>query len=342
MKKKLKKKIDLILSLAIIVVMLPLFVTILMQKMQLETLLAGSNMETVTETEAVVSAAEQTEGSVSTVEQSDESKAATELQDRSGMSQAEAENVESKLVGIVAREINAGANQDALLAQCVIARTNLYDAKNSKTVEPEALTMEEMQNLWGESFQEIYRSLQNCVSQTKNQVLTWQKKPIYAAYHAVSAGKTRNMSDLYADAKMPYLVENPCSEDTSAEGYLAVVYLEEQEFLEKCRSAFPGQTVESCDNIVIASRDEADYVKEVQLGTGTCTGEEFRSALGLNSACFSINYEDGKVRIVTKGIGHGLGLSQYTANLMAAQGESYQEILAYFYPGTELTEISVE
>ena len=35
--------------------------------------------------------------------------------------------------------------------------------------------------------------------------------------------------------------------------------------------------------------------------------------------------------IVTKGLGHGLGLSQYGANELAKEGKTYQEILQYYY-----------
>lgn len=40
------------------------------------------------------------------------------------------------------------------------------------------------------------------------------------------------------------------------------------------------------------------------------------------------------------GWGHGVGLSQWDAQAMAQQGYSYQQILSYFYPGTQLTQLS--
>lgn len=51
-------------------------------------------------------------------------------------------------------------------------------------------------------------------------------------------------------------------------------------------------------------------------------------------------YEDGKFSAVTKGYGHGVGLSQYGANQMSQNGSDYKEILSHYYPGTEITEIS--
>ena len=41
-----------------------------------------------------------------------------------------------------------------------------------------------------------------------------------------------------------------------------------------------------------------------------------------------------------KGIGHGLGMSQNTANEMAKEGKKYDEILQYFYEGTEMKEVA--
>ena len=42
------------------------------------------------------------------------------------------------------------------------------------------------------------------------------------------------------------------------------------------------------------------------------------------------------MKITTTGKGHGLGMSQWTANEMAKEGKDYEEILKFFYEGTEL------
>ena len=39
------------------------------------------------------------------------------------------------------------------------------------------------------------------------------------------------------------------------------------------------------------------------------------------------------MRITTRGVGHGLGMSQYTAGKMAEEGSTFEEILIYFFPG---------
>lgn len=299
----MRKKIDKLLSLVIIGILLPLFITIISQRMQLEQVIYGD----INPTEDTAQATE---------------------------------DLEEQVIGIVAKEISVDMDRDAICAQCVIARTNLCDAKEKGMPEPEALSQKEMQTLWGENYDTIYQELQECVADTKNQVLMWEGDYIYAAYHAVSAGRTRDMAKLYEDAKMPYLKEQLCKEDAVAEGYLAVNYWGRDEFIEKCGSLFPESVPQSMKDIVIISRDETGYVEEISVGGKSYTGEEFRNRFELNSACFSITELEDQVRIVTKGLGHGFGLSQNMANCMAEEGQSYKEILAYFYPETELKEVS--
>lgn len=333
MRGKIQKKIDALLSLIIIVILLPLFVVIIGQRMQLEELIYGNISPRTEETAAESgSSTEETEtGSGTEVMESGSSTEAAET--ASGRKAAEAEQ---QLVGIVAKEIGADAQEEALLAQCVIARTNLYDAKARNTAEPEALNVEEMRELWGEQFEECYQRIKMCIERTKGEVLMWDDNYAYAAYHAISAGSTRDMTELYSEAKMPYLKAQACEADVVAEGYLAVSYMEKEEFLEACNRLFADSDVQTVEDVVIETRDTAGYVTAMKVGAVACDGETFREGLGLKSACFSIAEVDGRVRIVTKGLGHGFGLSQNTANKMAEEGCSYTEILAYFFPGTEL------
>lgn len=324
MKKNWGKKIDFLLSLVIIGILLPLFITIICQRMQLEDVIYGELKVSGEGEQTGAEVLDQGEnGVVSTQE---------EIIDTDAM--------EEKVVGIVAKEISTGANRQAILAQCVIARTNLYDAREKHTAEPEGLSVKEMQELWGENFEENYREMKECVEFTENQVLIWNEDYIYAAYHAISAGRTRDVTEMYEGANMPYLTEVLCQEDTTAKGYLSVSFWTEEEFLAECQKLFPDTALETFSDIEIVSRDETGYVQEIKVGNETYLGEEFRTRWGLNSACFTLTEVEGQVRIVTKGLGHGFGLSQNTANDMAGDGKGYEEILEYFYPGTELKEIS--
>ena len=60
------------------------------------------------------------------------------------------------------------------------------------------------------------------------------------------------------------------------------------------------------------------------------------SSLGLRSRLFEVKSTEGGFAFVGSGFGHGVGMSQWGARVMAERGEPYQRILARFYPGTRL------
>jgi stage II sporulation protein D len=243
---------------------------------------------------------------------------------------------EETVLGIVARQIAPDGSKEAIKAQCVIARTSLRDAVKSGTEVPAGYEDDEMKTMWGADYKANMQKLRECVQETAGEVLLWEGNYLYAPYHAISAGETRNVSELYPDAKLPYLTSVACKEDTTAEGYLTVYYMEGTEFVEKCRQYFPEAGADSVEKIRIDSRDTAGYVLWLTVGNTSVTGEEFRDKMGLQSSCFSIKQLENGVRIVTKGIGHGFGLSQSQAEYMAESGSDYREILSYFYPGVTL------
>ena len=65
----------------------------------------------------------------------------------------------------------------------------------------------------------------------------------------------------------------------------------------------------------------------------TVKGTQLRSALGLRSACFTWEVQGDTMVFSVTGYGHGVGLSQYGANAMAAAGADYREILTHYYTG---------
>lgn len=72
------------------------------------------------------------------------------------------------------------------------------------------------------------------------------------------------------------------------------------------------------------------------MGEVRLTGSQVRQAVGLNSANFRVRVEGDDLVFTTLGYGHGVGLSQYGARYLALDGQTYDEILAHYYPGTQL------
>ncbi len=82
---------------------------------------------------------------------------------------------------------------------------------------------------------------------------------------------------------------------------------------------------------------DSGYLIDITAGEVLIKGEELRQALGLRSTSIQIEFADNIFIFTTKGIGHGVGMSQYGAKMMAEQGYTYDIILKYYYPGCEIT-----
>lgn len=243
--------------------------------------------------------------------------------------------LEEYVAGILPGQMQMSYQEEALKAQAIIIRTNLlkksmefYETDNLRDAaeaiqETDLETMgftytssEELEELWGyEQWKEYDTKLWTVVKATEGQILTVEGLPVELPYHAVSAGRTRSGQILGEDYF--YLEPVNCLQDVEAADYMNIQFLE--------LSAVPD----------ILEKDEAGYVTELRMEGESLSGEEFRSRFSLNSSNFTLDKTEKGIRVVTKGLGHGLGLSMYQANRFAAEGKTYLEILHYFYKNVE-------
>lgn len=253
---------------------------------------------------------------------------------------AEETGPEEFVEGILPGQMPVYYEEEALKAQAVIVRTNLIRAamefygtddpaeaaKKLQETDLEKMgffyqTKMELEQLWGYSQFERYDTrVRRVVEETRGKILALEGQPVALPYHAVSAGRTR-AGDLLGE-DYSYLQSVECPGDLEAADYLKIQILSIEETPE------------------ILRRDEAGYVMEVRVGEETCAGEEFRDKYGLNSSCFTVQETERGLRITTKGLGHGLGMSMYQANLQAGKGADFLEILFYFYKNVECISFS--
>ena len=252
-------------------------------------------------------------------------------------------DMEEYLPGVIARQIPVEYEPEALKAQAIIARTyicrQMEGTGDGEEIAESALDMDyleadQLKKLWGSSrFPEYYKKLEDAVKATSGIVMTYEGKCIDPMYCRATAGMTRQ-----GDFTHPYLQTVDCPGAVEAEGYMQMLSFSRESFVSDINSIPAGEsgsrTIEASqvpDTIQIVSRDDAGYVDTVQIGSAGYTGEEVQYALGLASSCFVLEpYEDG-IRAVVKGIGHGYGLSQATANEKAKEGWKAEDILGYFY-----------
>ena len=251
--------------------------------------------------------------------------------------------VEEYLVHVLAAQIPAVFEPETLKAQAILARTYIYGLMEHRAeiyeeeLDMDALSYEQMKALWGETdFASMFSKLQTAVRETEGLYILYDGSIIEPLFCYASAGKTRSFGETF-----PYLKQVESPGDLYAENYRSLPVFETKEFVQKINE-IPGAVavsemeLDSGGGIQIVERDGSGYVKQVQIGQKTYTGEEVQYALGLTSACYSFERLDGKIRVICKGIGHGYGFAQFGANEMAKAGRTYEELLKYYFQNVEI------
>ena len=257
---------------------------------------------------------------------------------------------EDYLVGVVAKEIQPDYHMEMLKVQTILSRTNLYrkiEEKKNAVFSGEYMTRREMEKLWGkEKGEEIYKKLKKAVVETEGKAILYKKKLASASFHKLSNGKTRNGNEVLGGENYSYLKTKDCPKDIENKWQLQTLELTYKEVKEYCKPFLIAVDKKEAvkpftkEDFEIKQTDSAGYVTKVRIGKYIYAGEEFRKALELPSSCFSFRDNNGIFKITTKGVGHGIGLSQHTANEMAKEGKSSEEILQYFFEGTEIREVT--
>lgn len=247
--------------------------------------------------------------------------------------------------GVVAAEMPALFEEEALKAQAVAAYTfacyrinttsnTEYDITSDGETAQCYITREEAAARWGEKAEEYSQKIESCISAVQNEILVFNGQPIFAAYHAISSGRTNSCADVWGN-ELTYLQSVDSAGDTLSDGYLSEVKFTAEEIAEKLK------------NITTASGDIKDYftninktdnglVKSISYCNQTVSGWQICNYLGLRSSNFTISFSENVFTFTVKGYGHGVGMSQTGADYMAKQGSGYKEILLHYYKNVDL------
>lgn len=266
--------------------------------------------------------------------------------------------VEDFLTGALAACMPAEYREETLKAQAVILRSICLREMEENGVlkkeesQLEILEKESRQTLWGEDFAENEARFRQAVRDTDGIVLTKNGGVVKPPYFRLSAGKTRSGAEIFGveaaavkgGEALPQLPEGKtwcrsveCPHDMEAEAFLQEIRIRREAFAKKLWEE--GIKLPEKGGKITLTRDSAGYVLFVDCGDKQMEGEKFRELFSLPSACFSIREEDGEILLQTKGVGHGLGFNQYGADLLAAGGKDYLEILDCFFTGLKAEKV---
>lgn len=235
--------------------------------------------------------------------------------------------------GVLAAALELDAHTETYKAMAVILRTYIaYMAQNGTIIESQTLGLSwlspEQRRIKGVDDKKI----QNAISETAGTMLYYENALILPLYYDVSNGTTRNFSDVWS-GEVGYLTSVESTWDKKSPDYMKKHYLTRDKIGRLLDVDTSSAKTWNTQWIQIVEKDDAGYIKQIQLGGSTYTGEALRCLLGLNSACFEYEMKPGGIEFTCYGKGHGVGLSIYGANVMAEEGKSYIEILSWYFPG---------
>lgn len=251
------------------------------------------------------------------------------------------------LTGVVAAEMPAAFEVEALKAQAVAARTYaLYKASKKEhdgdvctdyTHCQAYITTAQMQENWGSDYELYYKKIHDAVKATEGEYIAYEEEPVMAVFHSMGGGYTENSSDVWGE-HVPYLVSVESPGEEAAANYNSTLEMPFESFKAIIMAEFPDATLSSPMDVSEPVLTDGGHVKSIIIGSVNISGTKMRSLFSLRSTKFTLSFENDKVIFSVTGYGHGVGMSQYGANAMAKEGKTYREILTHYYSGTTICE----
>jgi len=279
------------------------------------------------------------------------------------LNKTEEMDLEEYIKGVLAAEMPADFDMEALKAQAVAARTYAYGRMTGVYQSKQGvhdgvdictnpahcqawMSKESAMKKWSIFFaSRNWGKIEKAVTSTKGMIVVYNGNIANTLFHASSSGKTENSEEVWSGVSVPYLRSVASSGEEASKGYITTIVIQSSELLEKLRKAYPEAefTKAILKKIKILDYTTGGRVNTLEIGDITIKGTEFRTLLGLRSASFSLKWADGKndeVAITTKGYGHGVGMSQWGADSLAKKGGTYIEILKHYYTGVDIIPIN--
>lgn len=271
--------------------------------------------------------------------------------DANGVTAVNYVDLEQYLYSVVGGEMPTGWHLEALKAQAVAARTYvLYQRQTSAN---------RVFDVGDTARWQVYRGVEEeasstiaAVDATQGQVLTYDGQLIESVFHSSSGGCTENVEEVWSSPRA-YL-RHVQDYDYDAPVYQWTVSFTAEQLRQRITGVgnvlrfVPEQVTRSCGRIV-SMRVEGDA------GSRVLRGSELRDAFGLRSTFFTVQPTMGSVastqrvasapvqfEVQGQGFGHGLGMSQWGAYALAQNGNTYHQIVQYYYSNAVLSVIRVE
>ena len=253
--------------------------------------------------------------------------------------------VESYVERVVASESGAADSAESLKALAIVVRSfALHEARGHADYDLCDSTHCQLLH-WGGNGERGAQA-HAATLETGGETLWFHDQRALAYFGKDCGGRTASPDEIWPHAKpVPYLPSQPdrfCTADGGREWASEISRTELTAALAKHGLAAPGW-----QNIAVARRGESGRAVTIKIDGAEIDADELRLAVGeslgwnrIPSTWFEVNRQGDGFAFHGRGWGHGVGLCQKGASVMAQQGRSAQEILAQYFPGTRVADES--
>ena len=255
------------------------------------------------------------------------------------------------LWGVVAAEMPAAFEEEALKAQACAARTYTAVQQQSPKHDDADLCADstccqayrprnEAEARWGLNAGAYGDKITRAVAATDGLGVVYNGKPIQALFFSSAPGKTADAVEVWGSS-VAYLKSVDSPEGEEVPNWRSRVSLAPEEVKAAVLAACPGADLSAAPAgwFGTPERGENGAVTSIPVGGVTLTGGQVRSLFALRSAAFDLTWDGAQFHFDVTGYGHGVGMSQYGANAMAGEGKTFRDILTWYYTGAEVAEL---
>ena len=247
---------------------------------------------------------------------------------------------------VVASEASVEDEPEALKALAIAART--YALKNLGRHQDEGFDFCSTTHCQRFATVEARAAVASAVQETAGLILQDSHDQMADAYYSASCGgMTANLKTIWGVEAPDYLRGVRDTYCNSGSHYRWTDVIASKKLVDALRSDSRTDVGESVREISVTKHDQtgrAEVVSIVGDRTRTINGWEFKLILGralgwqfLKSSRFDVSRSGSEFVFRGGGFGHGLGLCQEGSHVMAQRGQSFQQILTHYYPGTTVT-----
>ena len=243
-------------------------------------------------------------------------------------------SIEDYIGGVVRTEGGQGKNLEYLKSQAVIARTYMYKYFDKH--------ISDGYNLCDDTHCQAFNGVSSdtlvthATMQTKGLVILGPDSTlIISAFHSNCGGETSPPENVWLSGQ-PYLkkvFDKYCISSPNARWRKT---LSISDWTASLKNA--GLTAVPAD-LSLLNFSQITRQNDYRIGIFTVPLRQLRSDLNLRSTFFSVKVEGTMVVLSGRGYGHGVGLCQEGAMVMASKGFNFIQIINYYYQGVIVTDI---